>query len=317
MQTNLLAAVRFLRLEFYGRLIVPVSLVLAPAAHAAPPTITYASPPPIFQAGGSVLLGNDAVIADPDSATLSKIDFLCCGGNSSLTLDPDPATMGSLSLSWSNYSLGGSQYNLRPAAGPLPTLAQWQAALRGVRVSFVGNPSLASSQFSVWIIPYDDGNTMNMGIFRYVGLLETNLIVPVGTVETAVGQPLAFTGSNVISYPDLGDYSGVNHQDRQQISLSVSHGTLSLTVSTGITFVSPNNTASPVFQGSSSQVRAALASLVYVPVAGYEGGDRLDVTLSGRFVDPQGQISLPEIDHKEIPLRVGTTPVSLQSFNID
>lgn len=318
MPTRLRKTAFFLRPGICRHLVFPAALALACAAQAAPPTITYTSPPSVFQAGGSVLLGNDAVIADADSATLSKIDFLCCAGNTSLTLDADPATMGSISLRWMNFWLAGaSQYSLLPGPGALPTLAQWQAALRGVRVSFVGDLPFPESDISVWVIPVDDGNSLNSSIFRSAHLLNTDLVVPAGTVETAVDQPLAFSGSNTISYPDLGDFSGANHQDRQQISLAVSHGSLSLSVTAGITFVTPNNSAAPAFEGSSSQVRAALASLVYQPAAGYEGGDLLVAVLSGRFVDTQGQASMPEIDRREIPLRVGTTPVSLQSFDID
>lgn len=171
------SAARLARPGFFTHVAIAALLALASAAQAAPPTITYASPPPVFQAGGSVLLGNDAVIADPDSATLSKIDFLCCGGNTSLTLDADPATMGSIDLHWVSFWLGGaSQYSLTPAAGPLPTLAQWQAAVRGLRVSFVGNLPFAEADIDVWVLPYDDGNSFNSSIHRSAHLLNTDQI---------------------------------------------------------------------------------------------------------------------------------------------
>ncbi|WP_133819277.1 hypothetical protein [Tahibacter aquaticus] len=165
-------------------------------------------------------------------------------------------------------------------------------------------------------LPYDDGNTLGQGA-RNIRLLPTVLSVPPGTIATSVDQTLTFTGANSISFPDLGDFSSPDYADRQRLSVGVTHGTLTVVNTAGVSFIGPNGSAAFEFEGSSSGVRVALDGLISTPVAGYEGGDLLVVTLSGRFVHPQGQAGVVEIDRKDIPLRVGTTPVTLQSFDID
>jgi hypothetical protein len=79
-----------------------------------------------------------------------------------------------------------------------------------------------------------------------------------------------FTGNNTISVADLGGTA-------EQLTLSVSHGTLAFGAPTGLT-VSGNDTASIVVNGSVTALDADLLSLSYTPTLGYTGSDTLSLS---------------------------------------
>jgi len=81
---------------------------------------------------------------------------------------------------------------------------------------------------------------------------------------------LAFTGGNAISVADAGGTAATG----QQLTVSVSHGTLTLGTTTGLT-VTGNGTASVTAAGPLSSLNADLASLTYAPASGYNGSDTL------------------------------------------
>ena len=66
-----------------------------------------------------------------------------------------------------------------------------------------------------------------------------------------------------------------------QVALSVSHGTLTLVSTTGLSFtVGSNGAASMTFTGTKSAINTALATLTYAPTLNYNGSDTLTITTS-------------------------------------
>ncbi|MDA7979108.1 MAG: DUF4347 domain-containing protein [Pirellulales bacterium] len=76
------------------------------------------------------------------------------------------------------------------------------------------------------------------------------------------------------------DFSPVT-DDRLQVTLSVSNGTLTLSQITGLLFVEgANNSATMTIHGTESDINAALEGLQYSPTGNYTGNDTLTVTTS-------------------------------------
>ncbi len=81
---------------------------------------------------------------------------------------------------------------------------------------------------------------------------------------------LAFTGGAALS---ISDPSGT----AEQLTLSASHGTLSLAATSGVT-ITGNGTSIVVITGQIASVNSAVGSLVYTPALGYTGADVLTLS---------------------------------------
>ena len=101
---------------------------------------------------------------------------------------------------------------------------------------------------------------------------------PVNTVPagqtTSEDTALVFSGVNAISVSDLD--AGANPG---QVTISVVHGTLTLSGTAGLSFSSGDGVAdgAMTFVAALSDLNAALAGLSYQPVANYNGGDTLTI----------------------------------------
>ena len=83
---------------------------------------------------------------------------------------------------------------------------------------------------------------------------------------------LAFTGADAISVND----PDVTSSTPEQLTLSVSHGTLTFGTTTGLSFTSgTNGSASMIVSGSLSNLNTDLGTLTYAPTAHYDGVDAL------------------------------------------
>src|SRR4029079_7460636 len=81
--------------------------------------------------------------------------------------------------------------------------------------------------------------------------------------------------SNAISISDPDAGSGAMKE-----TLGVSHGTLSLNGTSGLSFTTGDGTndASMVFTGTISDINAALDGMSYTPASNYNGPDSLSIT---------------------------------------
>jgi VCBS repeat-containing protein len=94
---------------------------------------------------------------------------------------------------------------------------------------------------------------------------------------------LTFSSANgnavTIGDPDIGTYPA-------KVSLAVSHGTLTLASTSGLTFTTGAGTNAPsmTFTGTLTNVNTALNGLRYIPTPAYSGADQLSIS-----VDDQGK----------------------------
>ncbi len=96
---------------------------------------------------------------------------------------------------------------------------------------------------------------------------------------------LAFTGVDAIVVADpLGT--------SEQMTLAVSHGTLNLGTTTGLT-VTGNSTGTVTLIGSLSTLNGDLASLSYTPTAGYSGPDGLSLSADDTVDSLSSSLSVP------------------------
>ena len=104
---------------------------------------------------------------------------------------------------------------------------------------------------------------------------------PVNTVPgaqtTAEDTSLVFSSGN-LNQVSVSDVDMVG-SSIIQVSLGVTHGTLTLGSIVGLTFTTgANGSSSMVFHGSLTNVNAALAGLAYAPAADFNGGALLTIT---------------------------------------
>jgi VCBS repeat-containing protein len=116
------------------------------------------------------------------------------------------------------------------------------------------------------------------------------LAAPSGTLTATynatagANNQLVFSGATKISTADSD--AGSNPVE---VAMTVAHGTLTLSSTSGLTFLngSTNGSGALTFTGSQSDVNTALNDLAYEPAAGYTGPDSL-----GMVVDDQGNSGL-------------------------
>ena len=116
-----------------------------------------------------------------------------------------------------------------------------------------------------------------------------------------------------ISYTDLDDFGGT-----QTLTLSVTHGTLTLGTTTGLTFAAGSNgSASMTVTGTKEALNAALDNLGYTPTADYHGADELSITIvdkaGGTGAGSEGSIGVgDQTSTKTISLNDRRTPNAIR-----
>jgi hypothetical protein len=90
----------------------------------------------------------------------------------------------------------------------------------------------------------------------------------------------------------VADASAGSNAD--SLTLSVSHATLTLASTTGLTFTGTNGTASFTVSGTVSSLDAALNGLIYAPTSGYTGSDSLSISItdSGDSLSASASVAL-------------------------
>src|SRR6185437_5003348 len=109
------------------------------------------------------------------------------------------------------------------------------------------------------------------------GVADTPLITAAAAASTTENTAVKLTGLSL----QPGDSSANDAADTYTVTLSVGHGSLSLTSATGLTFLNNvSSGASITFSGSLADVQAALAdnNITYNPTGEYEGSDTLHFT---------------------------------------
>jgi hypothetical protein len=234
-------------------------------------TIT-APPPPTITAPTSA--------SDNYNATLV---FSSANGNAISVSDSAAGSTDSVSLSVTHGTLTlGSTSGLTFASGSnnsasftvTGTIANLNAALSGLAykptANYTGADSLA--------ISVNDPGDLESGSTRVALGVGLPSITAPGTAFLIVNGSVAFSSanSNAITVADSGPGASAD-----SLTLTVTHGTLTLASTTGLTFtIGANGSASFTVSGSVANLNAALNGLTYKPTAGYTGSDSLAASLS-------------------------------------
>jgi hypothetical protein len=237
-------------------------------------TIVGLAPPTITAPATGLLASNSSLIFSSANGDGISVGDTGIGSNSdSLTLS---ATHGTLTLATTTgltFTTGTNGSSSFTVSGNLGNL---NAALNGLKYApttgFSGTDSLKIS-----ISDPADGQSASTSVALTISAyLPPTISGPTGVVVSENGEIVfSTTTNNAITLADTGPGSSSD-----SLSLSVSHGILTLGSNSGLTVTSgANGSASLTVTGSVANLNAALNGLVYEPAANYIGTDSLAVSI--------------------------------------
>ena len=163
------------------------------------------------------------------------------------------------------------------------SLANYQAALRSVKYNNSNNASPSSSNRIVSFQVNDGAFTNNLSntLTRTISITQSN-DAPMNSVPGA--QSTDEDTALVFDDPTTWSSNGISVDDADgdtlTLTLSVEHGTLTLSQTSGLTFVTGDGTADATlkFSGSIADLNGALANLSYTPALNFNGDDTLTLS---------------------------------------
>ncbi|WP_160167686.1 DUF4347 domain-containing protein [Methylomonas sp. MK1] len=223
--------------------------------------------------GPATAVTSTLVLSDVDSANLAGATVQISGnyasGQDVLAFTDQNGITGSWNASTGTLTLSGSA-----------TVAQYQTALRSITYENTSDaPSTASRTVSFSVI---DGTTASNITTRSIAVTAIN-DAPVNSLPangyTAINTSKTFSSAN-------GDALQIADVDAAsssvQLTLSISHGSLSLASTTGMTLVSgANGSGSMSYSGTVAAINTALNNgLTFTPDSNYRGLAQLTMTTS-------------------------------------
>jgi VCBS repeat-containing protein len=250
-----------------------VAITVTPVNDA--PTITLsASTPSYTEDGAPVTVDGGLLVADVDDTDLEAGSVTITAPITGDTLAFTPAGTGIVD--------GDPAPEVLALTGTT-TLADWQSVLRSVTFSSTSvDPTDASRTLTFSVT---DGDATSVPVQKSVAVVSVN-DAPVNTVPVAPSidedTSLAFTAGNAISIadPDAGAGS-------LQVQLSVTHGTLTLATTTGLTVIG-NATANVTATGTLTDLNNALATLSFTPTLDFPGSAASDTAAFSITTNDQG-----------------------------
>ncbi|MCU1449635.1 MAG: Ig family protein, partial [Acidimicrobiales bacterium] len=210
-------------------------------------------------------------VADPDDANLAGATVSITAGFQNgadvLAFTPLGNITGSYNSATGVLTLSGSD-----------TVANYQTALRSA--TFRNTSDTPTTSRTISFTATDPHAATSSAATRNISITAVN-DPPTNTVPGAQSvnedTNLPFTGPNTISVadPDAGAGS-------IKVDVSVAHGTLTLSTTTGLTFdaIKANGTATVEFTGTLTNVNNGLATAVYKGTQDYNGPDTLTVLIN-------------------------------------
>jgi hypothetical protein len=233
-----------------------------------------ALPSPAISAPANALVNMNGtlVFSSANGNLISVVDAGAGANSDSLTLSVAHGTLTLSTTSGLTFASGTS--NGTASFTVTGTVANLNAALSGLiykpTANYTGSDSLAVS-----ITDPGDVESASTSVALGVGL--PSITAP-ATAFIAVNTSLVFssTNNNAVSVADSGPGNNTD-----SLTLSVAHGTLTLSTTTGLTFASgtSNGTASFTVTGSIANLNAALSGMSYKPTTGYTGSDSVAISL--------------------------------------
>ncbi len=225
-------------------------------------------------------------ITAPAAASLNEnTSFVFSGGNAISLIDANPGAVDSLALSVTHgtvtlsttsgltFTAGSNGTASFTVSG---TVGNLNAALGGLTytptASYTGSDTLAISIT-------DPGDSLSAS--KNVSLTINGLPAPTVTAPASAtlleNSSLVFSSANGNAITVADSAAGSNSDS---MTLSVTHGTLTLSTTSGLTFTGSNDTPSFTVTGTVASLNAALNGLTYTPTASYTGSDSLSVSIT-------------------------------------
>ena len=185
------------------------------------------------------------------------------------------------------------------------TLTDINAALNGMTYNPTANFN-GSSTLS--ITTNDQGNTGSGGPLSDTKAVTINVsavndapintVPPTQTVNEDTALTFSSANSNAITVSDVDVGAG-----SEQITLTITNGTLSLSQTTGLTFTTGTGTndGTMVFRGTLTDINAALNGMTYNPTANFNGSSILSITTNDQGNSGSGG---PLSDTKAVTINV-------------
>jgi hypothetical protein len=257
-------------------------------------TVSAPSPPTITAPSTGTLSENGSLVFSTSKGNAITVADASAGGSAdSLTLSVSHGTLTLATTSGLTFTSGSNGSALFTVTG---TVTNLNAALNGLTyqptAGYSGSDSLAISIA-------DSGD--NLSASGSVGLTIATASPPTitapatGTLNENGSLAFSTANGNAISVAD-----GSAGSSSDSLTLSVTHGTLTLASTSGLTITAgANGSASVTVSGTVTNLDAALNGLTYKPNAGYSGSDSLSVSVT----DPGDGLSASD----SIPLTVNAT----------
>jgi hypothetical protein len=240
----------------------------------APVTSLTKSSPTFTQGGLPVVLDAGLTVGDPGNPNLASATVAIASGFVSgqdvLSFTTAPGISGGYSTASGALTFTG-----------VASLATYQTLLESVTYKNTSNNPNTTARNISFVV--NDGSTGSVPVFKSVSIIQVNqtptLTVPATTtlnpLKVTQNNSVSFSGANLISVGDVDANSGT-----EQVTLLVSHGTLTLHSTTGLTF-SINTGSNLQFKGTMANLNAALNGLLYSPNPGFANNtDTLQVTIN-------------------------------------
>jgi hypothetical protein len=243
-------------------------------------TVTALSAPAIVAPPTGTLNQNGSLVFSTGNGNaISFTDVAAGSGSDSLTLSVSQGTITLASTTGLTFTTGTNGSASFTVTG---TVANLNTALNGLTYrptsGFSGSDSL-----SISVADAADNQSAAKSVSLTVNAIAGPVISAPASGSLTENATLTFSSanSNLISFTDSAAGTA-----RDTLTLSVSHGTLKLSRTTGLTFTTGrNSSASFTVTGTVANLNAALSGMVYTPTRSFSGSDSLAMKVS----DPNGQ----------------------------
>ncbi len=220
---------------------------------------------------------------------ISVTDAFSAGNPDSYTLSVSHGTIALNSLTGLTVTAGANDSSTVTVSG---TVASLDADLSNFGLTYQPTTNYVGSD-SLVVSATDPGESLTGSATVSINVVASSPTVTTGpVVSMSENSSQTFNGVNEISVSDMGT--------SEQLSLSVSHGTLSLSTTTGLT-VTGNGTASVTLTGSLSNLNSDLPTLSYTPTTNYTGSDTLNLSDKDTISNLTGTGSVSITVHSLVP----------------
>jgi hypothetical protein len=147
----------------------------------------------------------------------------------------------------------------------------------GASATIIGSPATISATGTASVTATANGHAGTYTVSARARGITTPARLSLSNRPT-IRVPAAQTAYQNVDQPISGIRIGDARRATLTVTLTVSHGTLTLATTTGLTSVNGNGTGSVTLIGATTNLNAALATLVYRGIHNYSRGDTLSLT---------------------------------------